>query len=103
MFGFCQCQSKPGFESTQSALCPESMCLCSPLIQAKDPRIKVYIGSVRFIDLKETDEGTFSISLGGSAFYDVINLKILGENIALYCTFNSYIPSQNVCVNRYLY
>lgn len=78
------------------------MCLCCPLIQAKDPRIKVKTLSVHLIDLKKTDEGTFSISKSDSIHYVVINLKILGENIALYCTSESYIPSRNVCIGIYI-
>lgn len=61
--------------------------MCCPLIQAKDPRIRIAIGSVRLIDLKETDEGTFSVSFGDNGLRDIINLKISGENIALYYIF----------------
>ncbi|XP_068570783.1 uncharacterized protein [Cebidichthys violaceus] len=44
--------------------------------EAKHPRLKVQIGSVRFIDLTERDEGTFSISRNNDARYDVIKLTI---------------------------
>ncbi|XP_075959988.1 uncharacterized protein LOC142963158 [Anarhichas minor] len=42
----------------------------------KHPRLKVQIGSVRFTDLTERDEGTFSISYNNDARYDVVKLTI---------------------------
>ncbi|KAK9518035.1 hypothetical protein VZT92_023363 [Zoarces viviparus] len=44
--------------------------------EAKHPRLKVQIGSVRFTDLTERDEGTFSISYNNDGRYDVVKLTI---------------------------
>lgn len=79
------------------------MYLFCPLIQAKDPRIEVFSDSVYFTDLKERDDGTYSISIDEDRQYDVIRLKILGENITLYCIFKGSAPSENSGENRYFY
>ncbi|XP_041800145.1 uncharacterized protein LOC121611590 [Chelmon rostratus] len=45
--------------------------------KAQDPRFKVSIGSVQFTDLRERDDGAFSVSFDGNRIFDVISLKIL--------------------------
>lgn len=66
-----------------------------PLIQAKDPRLRVTTLSVRLMDLRETDEGTYSVSFGQSGTRDIVNLKILGENVEPNCKKNGISPVLN--------
>lgn len=59
--------------------------LCG-LLQSNHPRLKATVYSLTLTDLRETDEGTYSVSFGNSGVRDIISLKVLGENIVLYDT-----------------
>ncbi|XP_034739633.1 uncharacterized protein LOC117951812 isoform X2 [Etheostoma cragini] len=52
--------------------------------EAKDPRLKISIGSVVLTDLTERDEGMFSVSFANAMPYDIINLEILD------CAYEAY-------------
>lgn len=50
------------------------------LLQSNHPRFKITSYSATLKDLRETDEGTYSVSFGDNDITDIINLKVLGEN-----------------------
>lgn len=78
------------------------MSLCCPPIQAKVPRLKVSYASVRLTDLRETDEGTYSVSFREGRSRDIVKLKVLGEKMATHSMFKNYIQSENVYIDMYL-
>lgn len=56
------------------------------LLQSNHPRLKATKYSLTLTDLREKDEGTYSVSFGGNDVRDIISLQVLGENIVLYDT-----------------
>lgn len=50
------------------------------LLQSNHPRLKLTMYSATLSDLRETDEGTYSVSFGDNDITDFMNLKVLGEN-----------------------
>lgn len=53
--------------------------LCG-LLQSNHPRLKMSTSLSALNDLRETDEGTYSVSFGDDDITDIINLKVLGKN-----------------------
>lgn len=54
--------------------------------EAKDPRLKLFFGSLKYTDLTNRDEGFFSVSFDGRYRQDIIKLRILdcAEKITQY-------------------
>lgn len=50
------------------------------LLQSNHPRLKITSNSATLKDLRETDEGTYSVPFGDNDIIDIINMKVLGEN-----------------------
>ncbi|XP_078116829.1 uncharacterized protein LOC144524438 isoform X2 [Sander vitreus] len=65
--------------------------------EAKDPRLRISIGSVELTDLTERDEGTFSVSVGDAMPYDVIKLEIVE---CAYKMYRNYGKSYSYTVPR---
>lgn len=55
-------------------------------LQSSYPRVKADLLKVTVTDLRETDEGIYSVSYGGSGVRDIIDLKVLGKAIFPYGT-----------------
>lgn len=50
------------------------------LLQSNHPRLELNTYSGTLYDLRESDEGTYSISISDNEIVNLTNLKVLGEN-----------------------
>lgn len=55
-------------------------------LQSNHPRLKADVRSVTLNDLRETDDGIYSVSFGHNDVTDIIDLKVLGKTILPYDT-----------------
>lgn len=78
--------------------CHESIYSFYSWFQSKDPRLKVSFGSAIFMDVRESDEGTFSTLLSGF-LPSTADLRVIGKNITQYCILKECTPSEILCAN----
>lgn len=55
-------------------------------LQSNHPRLKADLLKVTLTDLRETDDGVYSVSSGENDVRDIIDLKVLGKTIFPYDT-----------------
>lgn len=48
-------------------------------LQSNHPRLRMTTYSASLSDLRESDDGTYSVSFGDNDITDIIDLKVLGE------------------------
>lgn len=53
-------------------------------LQANHPRLNADLLGVTLTDLRETDDGIYSVSFGGNDVTDIIDLKVLGKTIPVW-------------------
>lgn len=70
--------------------------LSCPLIQLKHPRLGFHFSSLYLKDLREDDEGMFSILDNSDGYTDILKLVILGKVILVLLFHYKFISSRNI-------
>lgn len=75
------------------------MFLSCLLIQPKHPRVGLYFSSIFLKDLREDDQGMFSIRKSDNRFMNILKLKVRGKVIIVLCLNYYYHSNKNIDAN----
>lgn len=68
-------------------------------LQSNHPRLKADLLTVNLTDLRETDDGIYSVSFAENDVTDIVDLDVLGKTILLY----DKVTKQKTFIDNVLY